>query len=319
MMQIYIYLLSNFLMLLLMLIMIMINVAFLTLFERKILSYIHYRKGPNKISFWGILQPFSDAMKLLFKEMFIVKNSNMYIYMLSPFFMFMLIMSLWMIYPFKLNLINWNFNTLYLFCLISMGVYGLMLTGWSSNSNFAMLGSIRSIAQSISYEITFSISFLLSLFLINSLNFYNIMIYQKFMWMIIFTWPFSLFLLMSMLAELNRTPFDLSEGESELVSGFNIEYSSHSFTLIFLSEYASILFMMFMFNMMNFYFNLFNMIFYLILMFWLMFIIWMRATLPRMRYDLLMFLCWMYMLPMILITFMFYMLFFKFMISMIMF
>nr|WNV65534.1 NADH dehydrogenase subunit 1 [Cyanopterus ninghais] len=310
--QILIYMINNMILLLLVLILMMISVAFLTLFERKILSLIHYRKGPNKISFIGLLQPFSDAMKLLSKEFFFPLKSNYYYYFITPMIMFTLIMTLWLIYPFKTNLMNFNFNTLFFLCMMSMSVYSLMISGWSSNSSFSLLGSIRSIAQSISYEVTFSISFLLCLFLINSLNIYNLMYTQKYIWLIILMWPSSMIILISMLAEINRTPFDLSEGESELVSGFNIEYSSCGFVLIFLSEYASIMFMMFLFNLTFFYTNYFNLLFYLNFIYLIYFIIWTRLTLPRIRYDFLMIFCWTYILPYILILFLCSFLFIKF-------
>nr|AHX97834.1 NADH dehydrogenase subunit 1 [Pseudognaptodon sp. QL-2014] len=312
--QLYLYSLNNMVMLLMVLIFSMISVAFLTLFERKILSYMHYRKGPNKVGYWGLFQPFSDAMKLLSKEYFYSLKSNYYFYYFSPIIMFSLIMSMWMIYPFKMNLFNWNLSSLFFLCLMSMGVYGLMLSGWSSNSSFSLLGSIRSISQSISYEVTFTISFLMIFLMINSLNFFNLMVFQKYFWMIIVMWPSSMIMLISMIAEINRTPFDLSEGESELVSGFNVEYSSHSFVLIFLAEYSSIILMMFIFNFLYFFFNMMNFFFYLNLMMWLFLIIWIRVTLPRIRYDYLMFFCWIYILPMILILFYLYMLYIKFMI-----
>nr|ACY09445.1 NADH dehydrogenase subunit 1 [Diachasmimorpha longicaudata] len=302
------YFMNNIMALFMVTIFILIGVAFLTLFERKILGYTHYRKGPNKISMWGLLQPFSDVMKLLTKEFFYPKKSNFNFFFIAPFIMFMLIFSMWMIYPFHTNLFKWDLSSLFILCLLSMSVYGLMMSGWSSNSHFSMLGSIRSIAQSISYEITLSISLLLNLFLMNSLNIMNTPILQKYLWMIMFMWPSSMIMMLSMLAELNRTPFDLSEGESELVSGFNIEYSSHGFAMIFMSEYTSIMFLMFLFNLMYFCNNLLIMNFYFILILFIYFIVWSRLTLPRIRYDLLMYFCWIFMLPLILILFCLYLL-----------
>nr|QTC30739.1 NADH dehydrogenase subunit 1 [Psyttalia lounsburyi] len=307
--QLYIYMMNTIILMLMIIMMMMISVAFSTLFERKILSYMHYRKGPNKVSMWGLLQPFSDAMKLMSKEFFFPKVSNYNFYYISPMIMLILIMMLWLIYPFKMNLYNWNLNSMYMLCLMSMGVYGLMIAGWSSNSCFSMLGGMRSIAQSISYEVIFSITFLLNLLMINSLSLNMLFIYQKYTWLLILMWPTSMLLLMSMLAELNRTPFDLSEGESELVSGFNIEYSSHGFVLIFLSEYSSIMFMMFIFNLMYMGSNLFSLMFYFSLMMLIFFIFWTRITLPRIRYDLLMYFCWIYLLPIILILFMYFIMF----------
>nr|AHA52463.1 NADH dehydrogenase subunit 1 [Acanthormius sp. QL-2013] len=295
--QLNFYLMNNIMIMLIMFMIMMIGVAFLTLFERKILSYMHYRKGPNKISLMGLLQPFSDAMKLLNKEFFYPYKSNYYYYMLSPLLMLILSLSMWMIYPFMTNLYNWNYNSLFFLCLMSMGVYSLMISGWASNSSFAMLGSIRSISQSISYEVTFAISFLVSLMMINSLNIMKLMIYQKYLYFMFMLWPVSTIMIMSMLAEINRTPFDLSEGESELVSGFNIEYSNYGFTLIFLSEYSNIMLLMFLFDLMYLNFNMFNLMFYLNLLMLFSLIIWLRATMTRIRYDLLMYFGEIYMLP----------------------
>nr|AHA52450.1 NADH dehydrogenase subunit 1 [Histeromerus sp. QL-2013] len=309
--QMYIYMLNNLIILILVIILMLISVAFLTLFERKILSYMHYRKGPNKVGFWGMLQPFSDALKLMSKEYFYTYKSNFIYYIISPMLMFTLITSMWLMYPFLTNLLNWNFNSLFFLCLMSMGVYGLMMSGWSSNSSFSLLGSIRSIAQSISYEVTFAISLLISLTMINSLNLNYLPNFQKYMWMFFFLPSLSLIMFISMLAKINRTPFDLSEGESELVSGFNVEYSSCSFVLIFLAEYSSIMFMMFIFNLMFFCSNLFSLMFYIMIIFFSFLVIWIRVTLPRIRYDYLMYFCWFYLLPYILIIFIFYLTFFK--------
>nr|AHA52583.1 NADH dehydrogenase subunit 1 [Triraphis sp. QL-2013] len=306
--QINFYMMNTLLLMILMLIMTLLSVAFLTLMERKILSYSHYRKGPNKISMMGIMQPFSDAMKLLTKEFFIPFKSNYFMYLMSPMLMFFLIMSSWLVYPFLTNMLNWSLNSIFFLCMMSMGIYGLMISGWASNSAFSMIGAIRSIAQSISYEVTFSISFLISFLMINTLNLNMIPFYQKYMIMFSLLWPVSMVLLFSMLAEINRTPFDLSEGESELVSGFNVEYSSSGFVLIFLSEYASIMFMMFLFNILYFSLNMYSIMFYLTFFLLLFLIIWIRTSYPRIRYDYLMMYCWMYLLPLILMFMMIYML-----------
>nr|YP_010584120.1 NADH dehydrogenase subunit 1 [Aphidius colemani]UZT28765.1 NADH dehydrogenase subunit 1 [Aphidius colemani] len=317
MMQMMIYMLNIMIMFLLVLINILISVAFLTLFERKILAYFHYRKGPNKVSFIGLMQPFSDALKLLTKEFFYPMKSNFYFYLMAPMLMFILILSLWMIYPLATNSINMKFNFMFILSLLSMGVYGLMVSGWSSNNSFSMIGSLRSIAQSISYEVTLSISLLIILMMINNINLNYLTKYQIYMYNFILFMPLMTLLFMSMLAEINRTPFDLSEGESELVSGFNIEYSNSKFILIFLAEYTSIIFMMFLFVMFFFSSNFMILYTYLITIFMIFLIVWIRITLPRLRYDNLMYFCWFYKLPLILLMSMLYMIFLKYPLEMI--
>nr|WLE69993.1 NADH dehydrogenase subunit 1 [Aphidius gifuensis] len=312
MMQIMIYMLNIMIMFFLVLINILISVAFLTLFERKILAYFHYRKGPNKVSFMGLMQPFSDALKLLSKEFFYPMKSNFYFYLFAPMLMFILILSLWIIYPFMTNSINMKFNLMFFLSLLSMGVYGLMMSGWSSNNSFSMIGSLRSIAQSISYEVTLSISLLLILMMINNINLNYLYNYQKYSYIFILFMPLMIMMFISMLAEINRTPFDLSEGESELVSGFNIEYSNSKFILIFLAEYTSIIFMMFIFVMVFFNNNFMNILMYLITIMLIFLIVWIRGTLPRTRYDNLMYFCWYYKLPLILMMFMVYLIMLKY-------
>nr|YP_010936702.1 NADH dehydrogenase subunit 1 [Apanteles gelechiidivoris]WKW91672.1 NADH dehydrogenase subunit 1 [Apanteles gelechiidivoris]WLN31490.1 NADH dehydrogenase subunit 1 [Apanteles gelechiidivoris] len=307
MMQISIYFMNSFIMLLLVIIMNLISVAFLTLFERKIMGLFHYRKGPNKNSIIGFFQPFNDAIKLMNKEYFFPKKSSFYLYISSPSLMFILIMMLWLIYPFKTNLLMFENNMLYFLCMMSLGVYGLILSGWSSNSSFSMIGAIRSIAQSISYEVIFSISMLIILMNINSMNLFNLNKFNKFMNLLLIFLPLNFIILISMLAEINRTPFDLSEGESELVSGFNIEYSSSKFILIFLAEYSSMIFMMFLYCLIMMSSNL-NLMFYFKIICMILFITWIRMTLPRIRYDKLMKFCWIYMLPITLILYLNYLL-----------
>lgn len=196
-----------------------------------------------------------------------------------------------------------------------MGVYGLIISGWSSNSTFSIIGGIRSVAQSISYEVIFSISFLLRLFLINSLNLNFLIKLQKYVFIFILLWPIRIILIISILAEINRTPFDLSEGESELVSGFNIEYRRGTFVLIFLSEYASIIFIIYLYVILFFNNRLFRLIFYLLFIIILFLIIWIRCTLPRIRYDYLIYICWIYFLPIILIIFIYYFIYIKFLVD----
>nr|UVU30553.1 NADH deshydrogenase subunit 1 [Euceros kiushuensis] len=294
--QINIYLFMMLILLILMSIMIMISVAFLTLMERKMLSYIQIRKGPNKLGFIGLIQPFSDAIKLISKEFNYIMKSNFLFYYFSPLLMFFLIYMLWLIYPFYmiLNFMEWNF--IYLMCLFSLSVFGLSMSGWSSNSVYSMLGAIRSLAQSISYEVSLSILLIIMMMLIDSYNFNEFFWYQNNMFFIMM-WPLTLMFLFSLMAELNRTPLDFSEGESELVSGFNVEYSSGGFMLIFFSEYTSIIFMSLLFNLIFSFNNIQNLFFFLKIMLFSMLIIWIRGTMPRFRYDLLMYFCWMKILP----------------------
>nr|AFN27604.1 NADH dehydrogenase subunit 1 [Diadromus collaris] len=298
------------LMMIMVMISILISVAFLTLMERKFLSYIQIRKGPNKLGLIGILQPFSDAIKLMMKEFYLINKLNYMIYLISPMISLILILMMWLIYPFYSNYFMMKLGLMYLMCCLSLGVYSLLMSGWSSNSSYSMLGSLRSLAQSISYEVSLSIIMIIPMFLIDNFNFMNLMYYQENIWLFIFMWPLGLMFLFSIMAELNRTPFDFSEGESELVSGFNIEYMSSGFVLLFLSEYASILFLSFLFNLLFLGSKMINMMFYLKMMFLVILIIWIRGTLPRFRYDLLMYLCWLMILPFSL-NYMFYMIFFK--------
>lgn len=196
--------------------------------------------------------------------------------------------------------------------MLRLGVYGLIISGWSSNSSFSILGAIRSIAQSISYEVTLSISILLIFIIINNINFNYIYMFQKKIFLLILFIIPAILIFLRILAEINRTPFDLSEGESELVSGFNIEYRRGKFVLIFLSEYSRIIFIIFIFNLFFFIINFLSIIFYLILIILIFLIIWIRITLPRIRYDFLIYFCWFYKLPIILYLFIIYLFFFKY-------
>nr|YP_010564291.1 NADH dehydrogenase subunit 1 [Cifuna locuples]UYX62301.1 NADH dehydrogenase subunit 1 [Cifuna locuples] len=276
---------------------VLIGVAFLTLLERKVLGYIQIRKGPNKLGILGVAQPFSDAIKLFTKEVTYPNYSNYIIYYFSPVVSFILSLLIWMVIPYYFNLISYNFGILFILSCMSMGVYGIMVAGWSSNSNYSLLGGLRSVAQTISYEVSLCMILLSSIILIMDFNLLFFMYYQLNIWFMIMMFPLSLCWMSSMLAETNRTPFDFAEGESELVSGFNVEYSSGGFALIFLAEYSSILFMSFFFVVVYMGGYSLDLLFYLKLLFISFVFIWVRGTLPRYRYDKLMYLAWKSYLP----------------------
>nr|AXS65920.1 NADH dehydrogenase subunit 1 [Tenebrionoidea sp. 20 KM-2017] len=288
-------------------VLVLVSVAFLTLLERKVLGYIQIRKGPNKVGFTGLLQPFSDAIKLFTKEQTFPMFSNFSFYYFSPAFNFLIAVLLWLGMPFLSLLFSFKFSVLFFLCVSSLGVYSVMLAGWSSNSNYALLGSLRSIAQTVSYEVSLSLILLSFLYLVLGFNFVGFKESQSYLWFVFITLPLSVMWVISCLAETNRTPFDFAEGESELVSGFNVEYSSGGFAMIFLAEYASILFMSAMSVVLFLGCDLNSFMFFvklgLISFLWL----WVRGTLPRFRYDKLMYLAWKSFLPSALNFIMFYM------------
>nr|QZZ81772.1 NADH dehydrogenase subunit 1 [Clepsis pallidana] len=276
---------------------VLIGVAFLTLLERKVLGYIQIRKGPNKLGLMGILQPFSDAIKLFTKEQTYPLVSNYLAYYFSPIFSFFLSLLIWMVIPYYFNMISFSLGFLFFFCCTSLGVYMVMVSGWSSNSNYSLLGGLRAVAQTISYEVSLALIMMSVIIMIMDFNLLNFNYYQSMIWFMFLMLPLSLCWLSSSLAETNRTPFDFAEGESELVSGFNIEYSSGGFALIFLAEYSSILFMSMLFILMYVGGYNLSLFFYFKLVFISFFFIWVRGTLPRYRYDKLMYLAWKSYLP----------------------
>nr|YP_010046594.1 NADH dehydrogenase subunit 1 [Culex cylindricus]QPJ78473.1 NADH dehydrogenase subunit 1 [Culex cylindricus] len=283
---------------LLLVICVMVGVAFLTLLERKVLGYIQIRKGPNKVGFMGLLQPFSDAVKLFTKEQTYPLLSNYIFYYFSPIFSLFLSLLIWMCIPYLIKLYSFNLGILFFLCITSLGVYTVMVAGWSSNSNYALLGGLRAVAQTISYEVSLALILLSFIFLIGNYNFLNFYLFQKYIWFIVFSFPLGLVWFASCLAETNRTPFDFAEGESELVSGFNVEYSSGGFALIFLAEYSSILFMSMLFSVIFLGSDIFSLLFFFKLTIISFLFIWVRGTLPRFRYDKLMYLAWKSFLPM---------------------
>nr|QZK22220.1 NADH dehydrogenase subunit 1 [Drepanotermes gayi]QZK22272.1 NADH dehydrogenase subunit 1 [Drepanotermes clarki] len=282
---------------LLLMIFVMVGVAFLTLLERSVLGYVHIRKGPNKVGFIGILQPFSDAIKLFTKEQYFPLVSNYLIYYFSPIFGFFLSLLVWLLIPYLSGFISFELGLLFFLACTSLGVYTVMIAGWSSNSGYSLLGGLRALAQTISYEVSLAFILLSFVVLICSYNLVYFYSYQVYLWLIFISLPLSFVWFISCLAETNRTPFDFAEGESELVSGFNVEYGAGGFALIFLAEYASILFMSLLFCIIFLGSDLYSFFFYVKLTFISFLFIWVRGTLPRFRYDKLMYLAWSSFLP----------------------
>ena len=223
----------------------LISVAYFTLAERKIMGSIQRRKGPNVIGFLGLLQPLSDGLKLFTKETILPSNSNIILFIISPIITFVLSLISWVVIPFSNTSVisDFNIGLIYLLVISSLSVYGILLAGWSSNSKYSFLGSIRSAAQMISYEVSIGFIILNVVLCANSFNLSTIIYAQKNVWFILPLFPMFLMFCVSMLAETNRHPFDLPEAEAELVSGYNVEYSAMTFALFFLGEYANMLLM----------------------------------------------------------------------------
>nr|QNV11965.1 NADH dehydrogenase subunit 1 [Formica fusca] len=300
--EFYQYVKLNMLNLLILLVMLLVGIAFLTLLERKILGYVQMRKGPNKVSIIGIFQPFSDAIKLLNKELFYVYKSNYNLFYLCPVLSFSMMLMSWLLFPYITNIYFLNYSMLLLILLMSISGYIMIFMGWSSNSIYSMMGSMRSVSQMLSYEVSFIFIILILMIMSESYSFLDFMNYQIYVWYLFIFYPLFLMYFISVLAELNRSPMDFIEGESELVSGFNIEYFSGGFTLIFLAEYGMIIFFSFLsvllFTNLLQYSNIFMFMFTIMVS---CLVIFMRGLLPRMRYDELMYLCWKIILPMILL------------------
>nr|VFU78806.1 NADH dehydrogenase subunit 1 [Proasellus assaforensis] len=275
---------------------VLVSVAFLTLFEQKVLSYSQSRKGPVKVGYKGILQPFSDALKLFSKEVMLPYMTNLYVYFFAPVLALGVVLSVWLVYPSFMGMEEINLSVVFMMCCLGVGVYALLAAGWASNSKFALLGGLRAVAQTISYEVNFSLILLSFIVLVMGFEFEAFMMYSG-GWLGLMSPPLAMVWFISALAETSRTPFDFSEGESEIVSGFNTEFSSGPFALFFLAEYGSVLFMSTLFSVIFmggvdgvFYF-------YLKISLVLFLFIWVRATLPRLRYDKLMDLSWVVFLP----------------------
>nr|YP_010341326.1 NADH dehydrogenase subunit 1 [Stenamma muralla]UNZ99580.1 NADH dehydrogenase subunit 1 [Stenamma muralla] len=306
MMNYYYYILLSLINIIFILLIVLVGIAFLTLLERKILSYVQLRKGPNKVGILGIFQPFSDAIKLFSKEVFIIYKSSYFLYYISPGLLFFFMFMNWMMSPLYTNLYSLEYSLLIIIIILTMMSYVVMLMGWSSNSMYSMIGTIRSIVQMLSYEVSFFLIIFILMLLSESYSFIDFVKWQMYYWYLFMLFPLFIVFFISTLAELNRSPMDFIEGESELVSGFNVEYFSSSFALIFIAEYGMIIF--FSYLMLLMFTNLaYSIYMYVYVNLFISFIIFMRGLLPRMRYDMLMYLCWKVILPFILNYFIFIM------------
>lgn len=286
----------------------LIAVAFLTLAERKVMGSMQQRRGPNTVGFHGLLQPIADAVKLMVKESVVPTNASTFSFVLAPILTLFLSLCSWAVIPFSTRamFVDIDLGLLFVFALSSLTVYGVIISGWSSNSRYAFFGAIRSSAQMISYEICLGLILVAILVCIGNLNFVSIVTFQSFVFFIIPLFPLFLMFLVSILAETNRAPFDLPEAESELVSGFNVEYSSMGFALFFLAEYSSMILMSALavitflggwLLILNGFIVLDSIFFALKISVLLFFYIWARASFPRFRIDQLMRLCWKIFLP----------------------
>nr|AXI98687.1 NADH dehydrogenase subunit 1 [Pseudoniphargus pityusensis] len=286
-------------------ILVLVSVAFVTLMEQKILACSQIRVGPNYVGMWGMLQPFSDAVKLFVKEGLFLINSNFLVYWVSPIIGLGLALFLWMIFPFLEGGLSLKYGLLLFICVSGLSVFPVLGSGWSSNCKYSLLGSLRSVAQMVSYEISLAMVILSLVWLSGGFSLSEIIFSQVYVWNFFVFFPLGMIWFASSLAETNRSPYDFSEGESELVSGFNTEYSAGGFVLIFMSEYANILFMGLLF-VIFFSGSWVGGALIIKMMMVVYLFVWVRATMPRYRYDKLMYLAWKGFLPVSLLLFVFY-------------
>ncbi|MDC3023924.1 NADH-quinone oxidoreductase subunit NuoH [Alphaproteobacteria bacterium] len=289
----------------------LIAVAFLTYLERKVIALVQYRKGPNVVGFFGLLQPFADGVKLFSKETIIPASSSKLIFVLAPMISFSLSLIAWSVIPISENIVlsDINVGILYLFAVSSLSIYGIIMAGWASNSKYAFLGALRSAAQMVSYEVSIGFVIVTVLLCVGSLNLSNIVVAQKNCWFILPLFPMFVVFLISALAETNRAPFDLPEDESALVAGYFTEYSSMLFAMFFLGEYSAMILMSSLGTILflggwlpPLNLEIFNVVpgfiwFFIKVGVLLFLFLWVRATLPRFRYDQLMRLGWKVFLP----------------------
>nr|QQY85595.1 NADH dehydrogenase subunit 1 [Holothuria spinifera] len=290
---------------------ILLSVAFLTLVERKVLGYMQFRKGPNVVGPYGLLQPFADALKLFIKETLKPSTASPYLFFFSPLLFLILALTIWALIPIPQPLINLKLSLLLILGLSSLAVYAILGSGWASNSKYSLLGGIRAVAQTISYEISLGLILLSILLWVGTFSLVDILTTQENCWTIIPLIPLAVMWFISTLAETNRAPFDLTEGESELVSGYNVEYAGGPFALFFIAEYSNIIFM----NALSSLIFLGGgspatsvpivapSLFALKTIFLVFLFLWVRASYPRFRYDQLMHLTWKNYLPLTLAMF----------------
>nr|NP_839837.1 NADH dehydrogenase subunit 1 [Lepisosteus oculatus]YP_009239717.1 NADH dehydrogenase subunit 1 [Lepisosteus platyrhincus]AAR16129.1 NADH dehydrogenase subunit 1 [Lepisosteus oculatus]AMM06318.1 NADH dehydrogenase subunit 1 [Lepisosteus platyrhincus]BAB40729.1 NADH dehydrogenase subunits 1 [Lepisosteus oculatus] len=283
---------------------ILLAVAFLTLIERKVLGYMQLRKGPNIVGPYGLLQPIADGMKLFIKEPIRPSTSSPLLFLVTPMLALTLALTLWAPMPFPYPLIDLNLGILFILALSSLAVYSILGSGWASNSKYALIGALRAVAQTISYEVSLGLILLSMIIFSGGFTLHTFNVTQESIWLIIPGWPLAAMWYISTLAETNRAPFDLTEGESELVSGFNVEYAGGPFALFFLAEYANILLMntLSVILFLGAHHNLttpelttFNLMLKTSIL--AMLFLWVRASYPRFRYDQLMHLVWKNFLP----------------------
>nr|QJH86960.1 NADH dehydrogenase subunit 1 [Martes americana caurina]QJH87012.1 NADH dehydrogenase subunit 1 [Martes americana caurina] len=283
---------------------ILLAVAFLTLVERKVLGYMQLRKGPNVVGPYGLLQPIADAVKLFTKEPLRPLTSSITMFVMAPILALTLALTMWIPLPMPYPLINMNLGVLFMLAMSSLAVYSILWSGWASNSKYALIGALRAVAQTISYEVTLAIILLSVLLMNGSFTLSTLITTQEHLWLILPAWPLAMMWFISTLAETNRAPFDLTEGESELVSGFNVEYAAGPFALFFLAEYANIIMMNVLTTILFFgafhtpYLpELYSVNLTMKTLLLTISFLWIRASYPRFRYDQLMHLLWKNFLP----------------------
>lgn len=282
---------------------VLVNVAFITLLERKILGYSQLRKGPNKVGLSGLVQPFNDAIKLFTKESTTPLAGRPKFFIAGPSLAIRLSLLVWVVTPFSGALAGLSLRIILIYTVLSFNIYPLMAAGWASNSNYATIGALRGVAQTISYEVRFALTILILLVNCARMRLQGLILANVYWIKLFFLLPVAAFWLIACLAETNRTPFDFAEGESELVSGFNVEYGRVGFALIFMAEYASIYFISSLFVYVFITETPTSLLFFMrstaLVFFW----VWVRTTLPRYRYDILIRLAWVTLLPRVLALF----------------